>query len=102
MVYKALGKSNFAFLLDLLEVNVNLEGHHFGGVYAVGPILEFGRLLSRYLINNPYLRQYDMTLEKRKRKSKRQNDGYVIIMLPTGEKFNGHRIIRSKSKYPFN
>ena len=63
MVYKALGNHVFVFLLYLLEANANLGEHHFGRVESVRPILEFSRLLSRDLLNNPYLIQDDMAPE---------------------------------------
>ena len=56
------GKNHaFTVVLDLSEVNANLGGHHFGGVEDVRPILEFSRIVSTNLINNPYLSQDDIT-----------------------------------------
>ena len=78
MVYKARGNSVFVFLLDLSELNDNL-GYHFGGMEDVSPILDFRRLLSRDIINSPYLRQYDITPKEIKRNSKRKNDGNILI-----------------------
>ena len=63
---KRWGGCFFAFLLALLEVNANLGGHLSGGMKAVRPILEFRRLISRKMIDNPYLRQGDITPEGRK------------------------------------
>ena len=65
MVYKALGNRVFAFLLDLSELNDNLGEHTFGDTEFIRPILEFSRLLFRYLLTKPYLIQYDMTPEER-------------------------------------
>ena len=48
------------FLFDISE-GVLTWGAPFFGVEAVRTMLEFRRLISRYLVNNPYLRQDDMT-----------------------------------------
>ena len=46
-------------------MNAKLGGGNFGGVDNVRPILEFRRLLSRVIINNPYPVQDDMTPEEK-------------------------------------
>ena len=61
MGYKSLGNHVFAILLALLELNDKLGEHHVGEMEDVRPILESRRKFSRYLINNPHLRQNDMT-----------------------------------------
>ena len=58
---------------------------HFGGVEAVRPIMEFRRLLSRDLINNPYLNQYDIISKACKIKRNKHTHGHIIAMLPTEE-----------------
>ena len=65
----------------------------------VRPILDFRRLISRYLINNPYPRQDDLTSEERQIKRNNYNDGHIHIKLPRGERINGNRLVRSKSEY---
>ena len=62
MVNKALEKS-FFFLFNLLEVNDNLGECHFGCVEVARPMLEFKRLLSRGIVNNPYFIQDDLSSE---------------------------------------
>ena len=65
-------------------MNSNLRGHHFGGVEGVRPMLDFRRILSRDLIDNPYLRQDYLAQEERKSKRNKHNDGHILINLPTG------------------
>ena len=48
-------------MLALSGVDDNLGKHHFVGVDSARPMLEFMRLNSKDLINNPYLRQDNMT-----------------------------------------
>ena len=74
----------FAFLLDLSEVNYNLGENQCGGMEAVGAMLDFRRLFSKHLINNPYLIQDDRTPEERSSKRNKHNDGNILIRLPTG------------------
>ena len=92
----------FAFLLALSEINNNLGEHHFGDVEAIRPMLEFRRLISRYLINNPYLRQDGIKKEGCKSKRKKHTHGHSSTKLSTGKKINGKRCIISKSKHPIN
>ena len=54
MVQKVLWENHvLSFFFDLSEANANLGEHHFGGVEAVGPMLEFMREIFREIINNP-------------------------------------------------
>ena len=63
MVYKAPGNHIFDFLLNLLEVNDNLGGCHFGCMEYFRPMFEFVEIISRNLINNLCLIQYYPTSE---------------------------------------
>ena len=54
----------FEFLLDLLEVKYNLGENHFSGLDYIRTMMEFRRIISRYIRNNPYLRKYDIKLEE--------------------------------------
>ena len=63
---------------------------------AVRPMLKFRRLLSRDLINNPYIRKYYLTPEEINRKRNIPNDRPILIKLPSGNKFNGKQLVRQK------
>ena len=80
------GTLRFLLLLSLLRVNANLGEHNFVCVEAVGPILKFRRLISRELINNPYLITDNQTPEKIKRKINKHYDIHVLINIPRGKK----------------
>ena len=84
-----LGKSCFSLYVGYIGGECYLGEHHFGGVKSIMPILEFGRLLSRDLIKNPYHRKDDITPEGRKINSMSQNDGHILIKLSTGKKSMG-------------
>ena len=72
-------KRVFDFLLDLSEVNDNLGENHFGDVEAVRPMLEFRRLLSRDLINKPYLSRYYFPSEGCNSNRNKHTCGKIII-----------------------
>ena len=90
MVNKALENHSFAFLLNLSEMNDNLGGRHFGDVEAISPIWEFMKLLSRGLINNSYLKQYNITPDKRKIKRKKEKKWTYSYKATQKGKINGN------------
>ena len=83
MVYKSLKNHVFAFLLSFLEVNYNLGSHKFGRVEAVGGILEPIRIISRNLLNNSYLSQYNLTSEEIRIKINKHNDRNIRMQIST-------------------
>ena len=85
-------------MLDLLEVNANLGGHHFVGVEVVMPIFKLSRIIYSEPIYNSYPRQYDMTPEERRRNIKRRNDGHILIKIHTRTKIDAYQIFILKSK----
>ena len=62
----------------------NLRECHFGGVEVARPMLEFKRLLSRGIVNNPYFIHDDLSSEEGKIKMNKQNGVHIIINITTG------------------
>ena len=94
MVHKVLGKLCLPFFLALSEINATLGKHQFGGVDNFRPMLDSRILLSRDLIDNPYLRQDDLTSKERYSKRDMNNDRHILIKLPLGEYFNGKQFFK--------
>jgi hypothetical protein len=93
----------FTYLLSTSEVNANLGESQFGAAEETRPQLEFRRLLARDLINNAYLTM-EQQGESPGRKSKRirESHGHELVHIPRGKKFQGARLVKSKSNYAFN
>ena len=70
-------------MFALSEVNYNLREHQFCGMEAVRKIMDIRKLIFRYLINNPYPRQDDLTPDIIKNNIYRQSYGNITIKLPT-------------------
>ena len=86
MVYKVLVNHVFAFLLDLPEVNAKFGGCQFGGMKSVSTIIELRGIIYKDLINNPYLKQDDITPEERNSAGNNHNNGHTLVKIPTGGK----------------
>ena len=92
----------FAYLMATSEVNTNLAQSEFGHAEAQRPQLEFRGLLANDLINNEYLQEESGTSFSRSSKCKRDIDGHELVKFPPNQKFKNNRIVKSKSKYPYN
>ena len=90
------------YLLATSEVNANLAHASFGTVQELLPQLKFRRMLVRDLINNPYRAEELNSMKKRRSKRVVEARGCKLVRIPTGMKFSGTRLVKSKSKYPFN
>ena len=55
----------FAFLLGVMEVNVNLAATYFGGQPQMGQIKFWNLLAKTLILNRYYNKQTDKTLEKK-------------------------------------
>lgn len=92
----------FAYLLATSEVNANLGESEFGDSEAPRPQLEFRRLLAKDLITNKYVWEEDSPSGKRKSCRLAVQLGHDLVKLPPWKKFSGTKIVKAKSKYPFN
>ena len=64
-------------------MNDNLGEHHYGGMEDVRQMLEFRGIISRDLVNNPYIRQDYLTSEEIKINISKHNDIHMIVKLTT-------------------
>ena len=85
MFYKVMGEICFAFLLDISEVNYNFGGHYFGDLEVVGAMLYFRIIIYRDLINNPYLRKYDIVSEACNSNSNKHTHEHIIVNILIGK-----------------
>jgi hypothetical protein len=88
----------FAFLLAVTEVNVMLASVHFAG-YGKTSMLNFRKLLSLELMNNPYIPKEDDGGPRRSPRNETART-HSLRTLPRSKKFLGSEIVHSNMLYP--
>ena len=92
----------FAFLLAVMEVNVNLAMTYFLGQEETGQIVFRSKLAQTLIHNRHYNDEEDMTPVLRSKRQRRVpgHATHKLLTLAKSKKFDGGRIVDAESSYP--